>query len=154
MFEEGDTEEAKAAKREEIDAVLRQIRGGADFAALAQEHSDCPSKANGGDLGWFGRNRMVKPFEDVAFTLPVGKVSDVVETRFGYHVIEVLQKRDAKQLPLEEVRAGIEEQLNQQHRKERIDDYLLELRGDADIVYNEPLQVAPVGGDAPPPPPQ
>ena len=65
----------------------QQLQGGADFGELARAHSDCPSKARGGDLGSFGRGQMVGEFETAAFGLPVGGTSGVVETPFGYHLI-------------------------------------------------------------------
>lgn len=71
----------------QINDLKAQLDGGADFASLAQQHSDCPSKAKGGDLGPFGRGQMVKPFEDAAFTMPVGQTSGIIETPFGYHLI-------------------------------------------------------------------
>lgn len=71
----------------QINEIKAQIDGGADFASLAQQHSDCPSKAKGGDLGPFGRGQMVKAFEETTFGMPVGATSGVVETDFGYHVI-------------------------------------------------------------------
>ena len=70
-----------------IQSIKQQLDDGADFVELAQQHSDCPSKSAGGDLGPFGRGMMVQPFEDTAFGLPVGGTSDVVETPFGYHLI-------------------------------------------------------------------
>lgn len=70
-----------------IQGIKAQIDAGGDFAALAKEHSDCPSKSAGGDLGSFGPGQMVKPFSDTAFALPVGGTSGVVETEFGYHII-------------------------------------------------------------------
>lgn len=72
---------------EQIATIKEQIDGGAEFAALATEHSDCPSSANGGDLGSFGPGAMVEPFDSTAFGLKVGEVSDVVETQFGLHLI-------------------------------------------------------------------
>lgn len=77
---------------------LRQrILDGEDFAKLAEEYSQDPgSAANGGDLGWFGRGAMVPEFEDVAFSLPVGEVSEPVRTQFGWHLLEVLEKDDAR----------------------------------------------------------
>ncbi len=72
----------------EIASLREKIAGGEDFGALASEHSDCPSGASGGDLGAFGRGQMVPEFEQAAFGLEVGGLSDVVETAFGYHLIQ------------------------------------------------------------------
>lgn len=72
----------------EIARLETELQQGADFAQLAGAHSDCPSKAKGGDLGMFGRGQMVGPFEDAAFGLPVGGTSGVIETPFGYHLIK------------------------------------------------------------------
>ena len=72
---------------EEIAAIKAKLDGGADFAQLAQEHSDCPSGKQGGDLGSFGRGQMVKAFEDTTYGLEVGATSGVIETDFGYHII-------------------------------------------------------------------
>ena len=72
----------------QIKAIQTEIAGGGDFAALAQQHSDCPSGKSGGDLGPFGRGQMVKAFEETTFALEVGALSDVVETPFGYHLIK------------------------------------------------------------------
>ncbi len=79
---------SKEEAQQQIQGLLTQVQGGADFASLAKQHSDCPSKARGGDLGSFGRGQMVKAFEDTTFALPVGGVSGVVETQFGYHIIQ------------------------------------------------------------------
>lgn len=72
----------------EIATLSTEIRNGADFAELARSHSDCPSGPKGGDLGMFGRGQMVPPFEQAAFGLDVGATSGVVETDFGYHLIQ------------------------------------------------------------------
>jgi len=79
---------SKADAQTEIQGLLAQIQGGADFAALAKQHSDCPSSSKGGDLGSFGKGSMVKAFEDTTYGMPVGQVSGVVETQFGYHIIK------------------------------------------------------------------
>ena len=71
-----------------------QIEGGADFAALARQHSQCPSGRQGGDLGEFGPGRMVKEFDEVVFSAEVGTVQGPVKTQFGYHLLEVTSRTD------------------------------------------------------------
>jgi hypothetical protein len=83
-----DVTRSKAAAKKLAEEVAKKAREGADFTALAQEHSDCPSKANRGNLGKFKRDAMDPKFADAAFALRVGKTSDVVETPFGYHIIK------------------------------------------------------------------
>jgi len=93
-------------------ALLARVRAGEDFATLARQNSEDPgSAAAGGDLGFFGRNRMVKEFEDAAFSLSVGAVSDVVKSPFGYHIIKVTEARPAGVQPLDEVKAEIRRSL-------------------------------------------
>ncbi|MFP4535994.1 MAG: peptidylprolyl isomerase [Spirochaetaceae bacterium] len=69
-------------------AILKKLKGGARFDAVAKEFSTCPSKSKGGDLGWFGPGKMVKPFEEAVRKLGRGSVSGVVKTQFGYHIIK------------------------------------------------------------------
>jgi peptidyl-prolyl cis-trans isomerase C len=85
----------KADKRAKIDNIKKRIEAGADFAELAKADSDCPSGKSGGDLGEFTRGQMVKPFEDAAFSQEIGKLGDIIETQFGYHLIKVTAKSPA-----------------------------------------------------------
>ena len=81
------------AKAEDL---LKQLRAGADFAALARQHSeDTGSAAKGGDLDWVVRGQTVKAFEEAAFSLPLKQVSNVIKTEYGLHILEVLEKQEA-----------------------------------------------------------
>jgi peptidyl-prolyl cis-trans isomerase C len=136
----GATEEERARKRLELTGVKEEIDKGADFARLAEERSDCPSKARGGDLGYFTRGKMVKPFEDKAFAMKVGEVSGVVETPFGYHLIKVTDHQDPKQASLDDVKGQIENMLNQEAKGKAVGEYIGQLRESAKIVYAEGRQ--------------
>lgn len=84
------TPEAMAAARQRADSILAKLRAGADFAAMAKQYSDDPgTKDQGGELGWFRRGQMVREFEQVAFRMRPGQISDVVKTPFGFHIIQV-----------------------------------------------------------------
>ncbi|MDX1483015.1 MAG: peptidylprolyl isomerase [Alphaproteobacteria bacterium] len=91
MYEGSARSTATRSKEEalaEIEALASELAEGGDFERLAAEHSDCPSGQRGGDLGTFGRGQMVGPFEDAAFSLEIGQTSGVIETDFGYHLIQ------------------------------------------------------------------
>jgi hypothetical protein len=94
MVKPDDGDNAKAEKRQKAEALRKAIMAGADFAKMAKEHSDCPSKRAGGDLGSFKQGMMVKPFEEASFTSPIGVIGPVIETQFGYHIIEVLERTE------------------------------------------------------------
>lgn len=79
---------------QEAKDLFNEIQNGKDFAEIAEEKSLCPSGQNGGDLGFFGKGMMVKPFEDAAFNLEVGEISQPVETQFGWHLIQLTGKKD------------------------------------------------------------
>jgi parvulin-like peptidyl-prolyl isomerase len=86
--------------RGKAEDLLKRARSGEDFDKLAKENSDEPgAKESGGDLGWFGRGRMVKPFEDAAFALKDNEISEIVESQFGFHIIQVLGRREGKSEP-------------------------------------------------------
>jgi peptidyl-prolyl cis-trans isomerase D len=109
---------AQNAKPEEVESarqraedVLKLAREGQDFAALARQYSEGPTKTKGGDLGTFPREAMVKPFADKAFSMEAGDISDPVRTRFGWHIIKVEKINPAKTLSLDEAREDIEKTL-------------------------------------------
>lgn len=81
------------ATEQEAANLRNEIINGKDFADVAAEYSSCPSGANGGDLGYFARGMMVKPFEDAAFSLEVGEISDPIQTQFGWHLIKLIDKK-------------------------------------------------------------
>ncbi|MCL2474360.1 MAG: peptidylprolyl isomerase [Alphaproteobacteria bacterium] len=115
--------DADAAAKAEAETILKEVQGGADFAKVAEEKSsDVGSAKSGGDLGYFLKESMVKPFADAAFTINPGTIGkDIVKTDFGYHIIKVEDKRKSKAPPLEEVKAGIIQQLGQQLANEEIE---------------------------------
>ena len=88
--------ETRSKVEQEIFEIKNKLNIGEDFAELAKDYSDCSSSKNGGNLGWVERGEMVKPFEDVAFKLEVGEISNPVETQFGYHLILLQDKKDEK----------------------------------------------------------
>jgi peptidyl-prolyl cis-trans isomerase C len=87
---EGDSDQAKGEKKARIEQIRKELLAGADFSEMAGKHSDCPSRQQGGYLGSFPRGQMVKPFEDAAFSQEPDAIGPVVETKFGYHIIQVL----------------------------------------------------------------
>jgi peptidyl-prolyl cis-trans isomerase C len=130
--EEAD-EATKKQARAKIDAVHKRARGGEDFAALAREHSEDGSKEQGGDLGFFERGRMVPAFEQAAFALQPGQLSDVVTTPFGYHIIKVVERKDAEAVPYEQVKPQIVEYLSNQKKQDRVEALVEEARKRARI---------------------
>lgn len=130
---------AKAAARTKAEGLLAKLKGGADFAALAKEGSDCPSKDEGGDLGLFPRGQMVKAFEDVAFTLKPGEMSGLVESEFGFHIIKVEAHKPASVAPMSEVTDNIREYLKGQKVNTLIEERAKALRAAAKVEILMPL---------------
>ncbi len=97
--------------KEKTQTVLEQARDGVDFAGLAEKYSEGPTGPEGGDLGYFTKGDMEKPFEDAAFNLGVGEISDIVRTSRGFHIIKVEDIKPSREKPLEEVREKIEADL-------------------------------------------
>jgi len=116
--------------RQRIEEAKKRIQGGADFAAVAREFSEDPaSKGNGGDLGYFGRNRMVKEFEDAAFGAEPGKLVGPVKSSFGYHLLEVTDKRPGGLRPFEEVKEQIRARLTAERVQQLAEARAKELAG-------------------------
>ncbi len=133
-----DDEQKKEARKKAEEAMTEAKKPDADFAALAAERSDCPSKARGGDLGFFPREgAMVEPFAAAAFALKVGEISDIVETRFGYHIIKVTAKKEAKVVPLEQAAETIRDQLKAQKMEAVRTQHLAKLKETAKIVLSD-----------------
>ncbi len=119
----------KAKAKSKAQQILKEIKAGKDFAALAKQHSQDPGSApNGGDLGFFQQGQMVGPFNDVAFSLKPGAISNLVETQFGYHIIRVDEKQPAKTVPLEEVRPKLEQYLQNLNRETETQAFVKSLR--------------------------
>ena len=130
-----DPNEAKATAKAKTQDLLKQIKDGADFGELAKEHSECPSAAKGGDLGYFPKDRMVPPFEKAAFELEVGQISDVVETAFGYHIIKLTDRKEPEVRTFEQAKDDIVKMLTRQQQAERAKKYVESLKASAKIVY-------------------
>lgn len=114
--------------------VLKDVKAGKDFAALAKEHSQDPGSAvNGGDLGFFEHGQMVGPFEEAAFSLAPGQASDIVETTFGYHIVKVIEKQAPRTVPLDEVRPQIEQFLENRNRQQQMRTFVDSLRAKGKI---------------------
>ena len=126
-------ETQKAEARKKIEKIQQKLKNGEDFAELAKTSSEGPSSVNGGDLGFFRRGQMVKPFEDAAFALKPNEISEIVQTRFGYHIIKVFEKKPEKKITYEEIQSRLEEHLKQKRVQEEVGVYLIELRKSAKI---------------------
>jgi peptidyl-prolyl cis-trans isomerase C len=125
---------AKAQARAKAEGVLKDVKAGKDFAALAKEHSADPGSAvQGGDLGFFQQGQMVGPFNDAAFSLAPGAISDVVETDFGLHIIKVVEKKPGRTIPLDDVKPQVEQYLQQMNRQEQTDAFVNGLRAKGKI---------------------
>ncbi len=113
LFPQNATEEQKAECKHKMDSIYALLKAGVNFEEMAKAESQDGSARNGGELGWFGRGRMVKPFEDVAFALADGEISEPFATQFGYHVIKKVAHGVA---PLNEIRTGLENAISRDER--------------------------------------
>lgn len=119
--------------REDALEVLAKVQTGADFVEMAKEHSTGPSGPNGGDLGFFGKGKMVPEFDQAVFALEVGEISDIVETQFGFHIIKVEEIKPESAISFEEAKDQIKLGLLEQKKEEKWNQYMEELKASADI---------------------
>jgi peptidyl-prolyl cis-trans isomerase C len=123
----------RAEAQKKIKEIQQKLQKGEDFATLAKALSEGPSKAKGGDLGYFSRGRMVKSFEDAAFTLKPNEVSDIVETKFGYHLIKVIEKRPETTTAFEDAKDKLGQYLKQQKVQKEVSIYVDKLKEKAKV---------------------
>lgn len=128
------------SSEEEAKDIFNRIKNGADFSALAKERSiDKASAKNGGDLGYFTRGKMIKEFEDAAFALGTEQTSDIVKSPFGYHIIKVTGRKEARTPELFEVTERIKKEILETKRAEAFDTYIKKLKDNAMIQINKEL---------------
>jgi peptidyl-prolyl cis-trans isomerase C len=152
------SDEQKAAKRKQMEGILKRARAGEDFAALAKEYSEDPgSKEKGGEYK-FPRGQMVPEFEATAFSLKTNQISDIVITRYGYHIIKLSEKIPARKIEFDKAAADVKEFLTQQALQKQFPDYLAKLKAEAGVeILDEKLKAQELPGaagpsTAPPPP--
>lgn len=137
-------ESAKAShilvkEEEEAKNILKELKDGKKFEEAAKEYSQCPSKEKGGDLGYFEKGKMVPEFEEVAFKLEVGEISEPVKTQFGYHIIQIADKKDSSVMPFEEVEKQIENYILTNKQNEKFKTYTDSVRPKYEVTTNEEL---------------
>lgn len=119
----------KKKARAQIEAIHKRVKAGEDFGKLAKENSQDGSAAQGGDLDFFGRGRMVPPFEQAAFALNPGEVSDIVTTQFGYHIIKVTDRRTESAIPYDEqLQERLRQMLTEQKKQEKAASFVASLK--------------------------
>lgn len=136
---------------EEAKNINQQLKEGIiDFAELAKEKSICPSAENGGDLGFFAKGQMVKEFEDVAFSLKPGEISEIVKTEFGYHIIKCEEIKEEHSPSFEEVKDQINNTLRYQRENEATLALISKLKEEANIVINYDFESENVSSESSP----
>lgn len=138
-----DPNQVKAVARAKAEDILKQVNEGADFAALAKTNSQGPSAPRGGDLNFFPRGKMVPAFDKAAFKLEVGKISGIVETQFGFHIIKVTDRKEASTTSFEEAKANIIAEQSQRKLRDLAVKHVEKLKIGAKIVYAPGMEPKP-----------
>ena len=141
------TQDDRAAIRKQMEPILERARNGEDFAALATEFSDDYATKNvGGDTGLFHRGQMAPAFEEVAFKLEPGEISDPVETGFGVHILKLEEHHESQLVPLDEVREMLRDHVREEKMETAVEEKIDELRAAADIEVLIALEPKVSGG--------
>jgi parvulin-like peptidyl-prolyl isomerase len=128
LLTQGKSDQEKADIRKKTEDILAKAKNGEDFAGLAKQYSEDPgSKDNGGLYANISRGQTAKPFEDAAFSVPVGQISGIVGTTFGYHILKV-EGRSKETLPLDQVKTQLEKQIKQQKKTAAFESHLAKLK--------------------------
>lgn len=139
------SEDDRKKAREKAEDILKKIKSGEDFAKLASEMSEDPgSRTKGGDLGFFPRGRMIKPFEEIAFSMKPGEISDVIETQFGYHIIRVEEKKEESVETFDAAKERINQKLSQDQIKTKVAEFIENTMKDAAVEMHPEILT---GGD-------
>jgi len=134
---DGKTDSAKQEIRKKMEGILAEARAGKDFAELAKQYTEDPgSKSTGGLYEDFPKGKMVKSFEDAAFNVPVGEISDIVDTRYGFHILKIIERKKETK-PFEEVRSQIENKLKSRRKGEVIKNHIEKLKEEAEFKLVE-----------------
>lgn len=134
LINKGDDDKVKSEKKAKMENLRKKILDGADFAEVARQNSDCPSKEKGGDLGNIIKGQTVEPFENAAFSQEKNEIGPVITTDYGYHVIQVLDHNQKKTIALEEVESKISDYLEKQKQMDAFTALVKKLRENAKII--------------------
>lgn len=138
------------ADEETAKKALSRVRAGEPFAKVAEEMSTDPSRTNGGDIGFFAKGQVIPEFEEACKKLKPGEVSDVVKSSLGYHVIQVTERREARDRTLDEVKDRIARALEQRQRQKNLEQVVQGLRAKAQVLVRDKSMV-PSGKETVPP---
>jgi peptidyl-prolyl cis-trans isomerase C len=144
-FSHNMSEEEKKKVKEKAESILERLKKGEDFAELATAYSEDPGSAKkGGDLGYFQKGKMVKPFEEAAFSLKPGQLSGIVETRFGYHIIKVEDYKESGTKTFDEVKDSIKAELQNELAKVKATEFIDKTVKDAGMeIYSDKITGEP-----------
>lgn len=126
--------------REKAKNMLAELKAGKDFSKMAKEFSDDPSKEKGGDMGFIHQGRLEPYIEDIAFSLKVGEISDVIQTIYGFHIIKLEEKKEAHYNPYSKVKEKLKKDLEEVAAEDKKKEWIKGLKGKADIKYYAPFE--------------